>query len=259
MNTKLDPTSLERIVPSEIRTEGTTASDTLELHLQRYHFARRHLVPGTVLDMACGVGYGTEIMASGNPAITHATGVDICEAAVEHARATYQSPNVQFQCSDAMAFSPGYCFNNVVSLETVEHVDDPKRLFELLVQLLTPGGRLISSVPVTPSVDANPHHQTNFTVASFEAMASVHSLKLVDRMDQVQPFNPLALARKAEPRAASMRPNMTGFYLRHPSHFFLRVWSTITDGFANKYVTLVWEKPGGTGKSQHNGASGSAR
>jgi len=243
MTAKLDPTSLERIVPSEIRTQGSTASDTLELHMQRYHFAKKHLVPGTLLDMACGVGYGTAILTLENPAITHATGVDICEAAVDHARANYLSPTVYFQCSDALAFSPGCRFNNVVSLETVEHVEDPKRLFARLVELLLPGGRLISSVPVTPSVDANPHHRTNFTVPSFQALASAHSLRLIDRMDQVQPFNPLALARKTEPRAASMRQNMIGFYRQNPSHFFLRIWSTMTDGFKNKYVTLVWEKP----------------
>src|SRR4051812_33068874 len=125
--TELDPNSLERIVPREIRTEGSTAVETLNLHIERYQFARKHLVPGSLLDMACGVGYGTAILAEGNASISRAVGVDISEAAVDYGRQYYQDDNITFQCADALKYSPGETYNNIVSHETVEHVEDPRK------------------------------------------------------------------------------------------------------------------------------------
>jgi len=238
----LDVGSLERIVPDEINTEGITASETMKLHFERYTFAKNYLVPGILLDMACGVGYGTAMLASGNLQISRAVGVDVSQAAVDYARRRYEGDAVSFECADALRYSPGFRFDNIVSLETVEHVEHPVELFARFSDLLAPGGRLIASVPVTPSVDANPHHKNNFTVNTFQRLAAPHSLALVGRLDQTQPFSPLAVARKTEPRAHGLRQNMASFYMQHPSHFLRRLWSTLADGFVNKYVTLVWER-----------------
>ena len=242
MTSDLDVGSLERIVPDEIRTEGITASETMKLHFERYTFAKSYLAPGTLLDMACGVGYGTAMLASGNPRIVKAVGVDVSRAAVDYARRRYEGGSVSFEGADALTYSPGFRFDNIVSLETVEHVEHPVELFARFSDLLAPGGRLIASVPVTPSVDANPHHKNNFTVNTFQRLAAPHSLALLGRLDQTQPFSPLALAHKTEPRAHGLRPNMARFYAQHPSHFLLRLWSTLADGFVNKYVTLVWAR-----------------
>jgi hypothetical protein len=63
-NQGIDATSLERIVPDDLHADETTGGETLRLHWERYQFAKEHLVPGSVLDMACGVGYGTAIRES---------------------------------------------------------------------------------------------------------------------------------------------------------------------------------------------------
>jgi SAM-dependent methyltransferase len=238
---RLDAASLERILPDELSADEATGSETLRLHLERYEFARQNLVPGTLLDLACGVGYGTSLLAE-DPRITSAVGVDISGAAVEYATRRYGSERVSYLCSAALEFLPGGRFDNIVSLETIEHVDDPKALFAHLVSLLAPGGRLIASVPVTPSVDANPHHKSNFSIKSFAGMGSRFSLRYITRLGQVQPFNPLAVMMKTEARTANLRRGLPSFYMQHPSHFALRMWSTLRHGFVNKYATLVWEK-----------------
>jgi 2-polyprenyl-3-methyl-5-hydroxy-6-metoxy-1,4-benzoquinol methylase len=237
----IDATSLERIVPDELRGGEATGSETLRLHLDRYRFATENLVPGTVLDMACGVGYGTALLAK-NLRITSALGVDISAAVVQYAAQRYGSERVSYVCSDALEFCPGRTFDNVISLETIEHVDNPCALFAHLVSLLAPGGRLISSVPVTPSVDANPHHKSNFSKKGFLTMGEEHSLKCLNSFNQLQPFSPITIAAGKEVRAGNLRKNLASFYLRHPSHLVLRMWSTLCDGFANKYLTVVWEK-----------------
>src|SRR6476661_9129671 len=123
-----ESSSLERIVPEQLRADEATGADTLKLHIARYEFAQSKLVPGTALDMACGVGYGTAILASSSK-ISHATGVDISTDAVAYSLQHYQSERTNFTCSPALAFNPDSRFENVVSLETIEHVEDPALLF----------------------------------------------------------------------------------------------------------------------------------
>ena len=241
INDRLDSTTLERIVPDDVHAGEATGEETLRLHLERYQFARQNLVPGSVLDIACGVGYGTALLAE-NPAVTAAVGADIDEGTVRYATSRYATSKVSYVNSDALHFSAARPFSNIVSLETIEHVDDPYAVFSHFVGLLAPGGRLIASVPVTPSVDGNPHHKTNFSVRSFRAMGDEFSLKFVDLLSQVQPFSPWAVATRQEARTANMRKDLARFYLSHPSHLALRVWSTLTSGFVNKYLTVVWEK-----------------
>jgi SAM-dependent methyltransferase len=238
---RLDSTTLERIVPDEVRAGEATGEDTLRLHLERYQFAARNLVSGSVLDIACGAGYGTALLAE-NPVSTSATGVDIDEGAVRYATKRYGNQRISYLKSDAMRFSATQPFSNIVSLETIEHVDDPRAVFGHFVGLLAKGGRLIASVPVTPSVDGNPHHKTNFSVRSFQALGQAFSLKALNSFSQVQPYSAWAVATRQETRAAQMRQNLPAFYLSHPSHFALRLWSTVRDGFVNKYLTMVWEK-----------------
>lgn len=240
---RIDLTSLERIVPDEARADEATGSDTLRLHLERYEFAGLHLVPGSVLDIACGVGYGTALLSQ-NPQTRQALGVDVAPSAIAYAVRRYASERVCFVCADALSFSSPQPFDNVVSLETIEHVDDPRALFAHLVSLLASGGRLVASVPVTPSVDANPHHRSNFSIRSFRRMGDAFPLKYLASLDQVQPFSPIAVAMRRETRAAGLRRNLARFYLENPSHLFLRLGSILRDGFVNKYVTVVWEKVG---------------
>ena len=237
----MDAASLERIVPDQLRSGEATGSETLRLHLERYNFACENLIPGIALDIACGVGYGTVLLGQ-NRVTTKAVGVDISPSAVEYASNRYPMNTVSFVCSSATEFKSAVPFDNVVSLETIEHVDDPWEVFSHFVSLLKPGGRLIASVPVTPSVDANPHHKTNFSPRTFRKMGAEHSLQYVNSMQQVQRFDPFAIATRKEQRSSRLRQNLPLFYLHNPSHLVLRLWSTLRDGFANKYMTVVWQR-----------------
>jgi len=237
-----EASSLERLIPLELNTEETTGSETLKLHLDRYEFAVKHLVAGTVLDIACGVGYGTVLLA-GSPLVTKVVAVDISSEAIGYAREHYRHERISYVCASASDFEPQQGFDNIVSLETIEHVDRPNEFFSRLVALLKPGGRLVTSAPVTPSVDANPHHRSNFSPRTFARLGTSRDLRCVDCLKQVQPYSAVAMVTRREKRAADLRRSVPLFYLRNPSHLFLRLWSTLRDGFVNKYLTIVWEKP----------------
>ena len=238
----LDFSSLERIVPDRTDEHGATGADTLKLHLQRYQFASRALVPGTILDIACGVGYGTRILAQA-PGIVSALGVDIDEPSVRYAESRYSNSMAKFLCADAMKFKPETGFDSIVSLETIEHVPDPVAFVHRLVSWLRPGGVLIGSVPVTLSTDANPHHASDFTERSFRRLGAGAGLRELYSFSQVQPYSPFALVRKTEGRPHGVRRGLAAYYLQHPAKLLGRGWTTIRYGFQNRYLTIAWGKP----------------
>ncbi|HYF32395.1 MAG TPA: class I SAM-dependent methyltransferase [Chitinophagaceae bacterium] len=234
--------TMERIMPDLMRTGDKAAQLSLKLHLERYHFACQHLLPGRVLDIACGTGYGTRQLAecSGNACI----GVDVSFDAIAYATNRYAHPDIRFICEDVLQFTDAGRFQNIVSLETIEHLQDPAVVVAHLYELLLPGGRLIASAPVTPSVDANPYHVNDFTARSFRALFAKHKLAEVASLVQRQPYSIREIFSKKTGRTSNARKGLVRYYLSNPGKFFLRIRSLLTDGLNNHYLVLVLQKQG---------------
>lgn len=115
-------------------------------HLARYAFARERVRPGRVLDIACGTGYGTHLFAT-TPGVW-CLGVDLDQPAVFDARRAYPEPSVNFSIArgDGLPFPSG-TFESIVSLETIEHVEDDRGLLRDFVRVLAPDGVVILSTP----------------------------------------------------------------------------------------------------------------
>ncbi len=234
--------SLERLVPDLLEPEEITGQLTLELHVKRYEFAAEYAQPGRILDIACGVGYGTQILFEGNAQNHEALGVDCSEDSVAYAVERYTQTGVHFCCADAMSFHDERNFDTIVSLETIEHVPYPHEFIAHLLEYLRPGGFFIGSVPTTPTVDANPHHLHDFTSQSFRKMFSGHGMTEITSLEQVQPFNPISILSRKEKRLADLRTNLGHYYFAHPQALLQRCWSTLRYGFTNRYLTSVWQK-----------------
>jgi SAM-dependent methyltransferase len=239
----LNADSLERLIPAELRAGDATGQETLKLHVERYEFAARLLAPGRVLDCACGVGYGTRILADRATSEVSAVGVDLSPAAIDYAREHYAGPRVRFVESDAMEFSDSEGFDTIVSIETIEHLPDPVSFVDRMIAALRPGGVFVASVPVTPSVDANPHHLHDFTERSFQRLFARHDLLEITRLTQDQPFALGAVVTRSEARMQQVRRNLPAYYLSHPTHLFRRLASTLRHGFKNRYLTVAWRSP----------------
>lgn len=235
----IDKTTLERLVPDELLKDEATGRQTFNLHIERYEFAARKLRDAkSILDIACGVGYGSRLLKDSLPAAL-VTGVDSSAEAIEYANARYARPELTFRVGDAMTFENGP-FDAVVSLETIEHLPESQAFIQrITTRLLRPGGIFIGSVPVTPSMDANPHHLNDFTARSFRKLLATRGLIEFDRLRQVQPYSPVAVITRTEERMQAMRPKIWAYYRRHPHKAFLRLKSLIVDGFHNKYLTIA--------------------
>ena len=238
---KMQQDTMERIVPDQVSADDASAQLSLKLHLERYRFACEHLLPGRVLDIACGTGYGTWQLAECSD--DFCTGVDVSADAIAYAANRYAHARIRFVCSELRHFNSGHTFHNIVSLETIEHILDPERAVEHLYKLLLPGGRLIVSAPITPSVDANPFHVNDFTAAGFRKL--FNGLGLVEKASlvQQQPYSLREIFSKKRETTGHIRRGLLRYYASHPSKFFLRLKSLFTDGLSNKYLVLALEKP----------------
>jgi SAM-dependent methyltransferase len=235
--------SLERIVPDDLDPSATTGAETLELHLERYRYASRFVRPGRLLDIACGVGYGTQLLAERGEGKVEALGLDRSAEAIAYAEQHYGGSQLSFHAADAMEFHCAEGFDTIVSLETVEHLPEPARFLGRMVGMLRPKGHLVASVPTTPSVDLNPHHLHDFTEASFRAMLAPYGLAEIDCLRQVQKVRIRSILSRSESRLSDLRQDLPRYYLSHPDALLRRLVSTLRYGFSNRYITIVWQNP----------------
>jgi 2-polyprenyl-3-methyl-5-hydroxy-6-metoxy-1,4-benzoquinol methylase len=231
--------TIERVNPKTIAPNETTGWQTLQLHLERYRFASRFAQEGSILDIACGVGYGTHLLASLAAPGTRLIGVDIAADALAIARSEYAEPGIEYFQSDCMTFASDTPFDTIVSLETLEHLAEPEVFLKRLVGMLAPGGRIVFSVPITPSVDINPYHRWDFTRSSALELAERNGLYTLETLVQVQAYSLLKMLMGRERRLTDTRKGLIGFYARMPDKAWQRCRSIFTDGFRNKYLTIA--------------------
>ncbi len=131
------------------RQIAKNVSDVRLDHLNRYKFASQYLQnfkPSKILDCACGIGYGSNILA--NELNAFVLGVDIDSGAIEHANMYYKSDSNLYTLADAKVHEFGNAeFEAVVSFETIEHIDFDQKLINKFYQALKRGGRFICSTP----------------------------------------------------------------------------------------------------------------
>lgn len=137
-------------------------------HVARYEWAAKKIPTGSkVIDFACGIGYGTQLLAKAG---CEATGYDIDREALHYARKHYSHARAEFVQRDGDA--PGDLPESAVaiSFETIEHLRDPR---PLLKALRAAAPLLLASVP---NEDEFPHggniayHHRHYTRGQFEAL-----------------------------------------------------------------------------------------
>jgi ubiquinone/menaquinone biosynthesis C-methylase UbiE len=133
------PFTGERFVP------GTRGEIWVE-HWHRYHFAARWAAGKRVLDVACGEGYGSALLARHAARVT---GIDLSPQAVAHAQKTYAAlGNAQFVCAPCQRLPlPDASIDLAVSFETIEHITEQAAFLDELARVLTPEGVLVLSCP----------------------------------------------------------------------------------------------------------------
>ena len=143
---------LQQNQPTGVPPLALTGERTLPDVPEENYWYRRHLVVYEwiaercrgldVVDLACGEGYGTDVLAR---RAARVTGVDANPEAHEHARLRYSRPGVRFERDLIDSFSEP-C-DAVVFLQTIEHVEDARAVLEHVKGMLRPGGTAYVSTP----------------------------------------------------------------------------------------------------------------
>jgi ubiquinone/menaquinone biosynthesis C-methylase UbiE len=128
----------ERLIPS---VHGFIKSE----HLHRYALASEYSKNKTVLDVACGEGYGTKLISKNAHTIW---GLDIDNESINNAKNKYQASNLNFELGDIdkMPFEDKK-FDLVICFETIEHVKDYNASLIEIKRILKDDGMLIMSTP----------------------------------------------------------------------------------------------------------------
>ncbi|EHJ45958.1 Methyltransferase type 11 (plasmid) [Solidesulfovibrio carbinoliphilus subsp. oakridgensis] len=166
------PWTGERIVTSCALDHGGVIE-----HLHRYAFARDLAAGKAVLDIACGEGYGSNLLAQRAASVV---GVDIAPDVVAHATEKYQRPNLEFRHGSCLDIPmPDASVDLLVSLETLEHFVEHEVFLREIKRVLRPQGLLVLSSPNRPEFSERhnisyPHHVRELDRQEFDDLITPH-------------------------------------------------------------------------------------
>ncbi|MEM9450773.1 MAG: class I SAM-dependent methyltransferase [Cyanobacteria bacterium P01_E01_bin.6] len=150
----------ERVVPKAM-SDTSLNRHILDISFRHYELASRYALNKRVLDIACGSGYGSNILKQSGAATV--LGVDICSEAVEYANQQYLLQGIEFICDDAEQFDCSDTFDVICSFETLEHLKSPEQFLQKLYRLLSAEGDLLLSVPLGETRHFDPYHLHAFS------------------------------------------------------------------------------------------------
>jgi 2-polyprenyl-3-methyl-5-hydroxy-6-metoxy-1,4-benzoquinol methylase len=164
----------EGVPPLELTGERTLPDVPVEnywfrRHLVVYEWIAERCAGLKVVDMACGEGYGTEVLAR---RAREVTGVDANPETFEHARLKYTRPGVRF-VRNMIELHSEPC-DAVVLLQTIEHVPDPEGVLrhfrEMAGTVYVSTPNLLTLAPAGAGKSGNPWHLREYRVAEFREL-----------------------------------------------------------------------------------------
>jgi 2-polyprenyl-3-methyl-5-hydroxy-6-metoxy-1,4-benzoquinol methylase len=181
-----DAVYLQQDQPEGVPPLALTGERTLPDVPEENYWYRRHLavyewiaarVPGLrVIDMACGEGYGSDLLASTAASVV---GVDANPEAHEHARLRYRRPNLRFERDLVDRFAVS-C-EAVIFLQTIEHIEEPGAVLDHFAGMLSPGGtayvstpNLLTLAPEGAEKSGNPWHIREYRASEFRELCEAH-------------------------------------------------------------------------------------
>jgi ubiquinone/menaquinone biosynthesis C-methylase UbiE len=131
-------------------------------HLHRYALAFGLAKRKRVLDIACGEGYGANLLAR---VAAKVIGVDLDANTIAHAKAKYRRRNLCFVQGTCLVIPcEDHSIDLVASFETIEHISEHDAFLSEIKRVLVPGGILVISSPHKAEYQkvaeaANPFHE----------------------------------------------------------------------------------------------------
>lgn len=152
-------------------------------HEVAYRFLLPYVAGRRLLEVGCGEGYGTALLAG---AAAEAVGIDYDALTVAHAAARYRE--VGFVRANLAALPvPSESVDALVTLQVIEHVWDHGEFVDECLRVLRPGALLVVTTPnrltFSPGRDepVNPFHTKEFTASELTTLLAEHGF-VIDRV-----------------------------------------------------------------------------
>jgi SAM-dependent methyltransferase len=162
------------VPPLELTGERTLPDVPEENYWYRRHVAVYEWIAGRcrglrVADLACGEGYGSELLAG---QAADVVGVDANPEAFEHAAARYRRSNLRFERMLVEQFNEAR--DAIVFLQTIEHVERPEELLRHFAELapvsfVSTPNRLTLAPPGAQKSE-NPWHLREYTINEYREL-----------------------------------------------------------------------------------------
>jgi len=143
-------------------------------HLVVYEWIAQRVHGRKVVDLACGEGYGSAVLARTAASVI---GVDANPEAFEHARAKYTE--VTFERNMIELWQGDV--DCVVFLQTIEHIQDPDGMLEHIKALIAPGGvayvstpNVLTLAPKGQTRSGNPWHVREYQPGEYRELCERH-------------------------------------------------------------------------------------
>ena len=147
-------------------------------HVSRYEFACDYVKDKKILDIACGVGYGSKMFLEHNA--KSVIGCDLSNESLDYAKEHFSGKNIEFYKKDIRSLDfPDETFDCIVSFETLEHVKEQEIVLRELNRVLKKGGMLIISTPnkdvrSSDEENTNAFHEKELSVNEFKDLISTN-------------------------------------------------------------------------------------
>jgi 2-polyprenyl-3-methyl-5-hydroxy-6-metoxy-1,4-benzoquinol methylase len=178
-----------------------------------------------VIDMACGEGYGSEVLSRTAASVV---GVDANPEAHQHASLRYRRQNLRFERGMVETYGEPSSCDAVVFLQTIEHVQDPRGVLERFRALLAPGGvayvttpNVLTLAPPGAEKSGNPWHVREYRSEEFRALCG----SVFDRVELLGLFH----ARKLHVHAVALALGWDAVHRR----------LGITDAFYDRFTPSI--------------------
>ncbi|MBO4247094.1 class I SAM-dependent methyltransferase [Halomicrobium sp. IBSBa] len=165
------------------KTISYPGKDVRAKHLNRYVFAKNECLSTktapSILDVACGTGYGYHIFNKSNKSIRYTSG-DISARTLQYANKYYGGASYIQLSAEALPLQKNE-FDIVVSFETLEHLPSPGEYLAEIERTSKPTADIFLSVPYNQDLDIESEtdvksypHLHKFGMSDFREMLENH-------------------------------------------------------------------------------------
>jgi len=150
-------------------SNDATNNVTIQRCEYAYEYSYPYIKDKKAVDIGCGQGFGTVLMAK---VAADITGVDYDNVTIEANKKTYEHvPNMYFKCIQVPPLSlPDNTYDVVTAFQFIEHIHKRKEFLKEALRILKPGGTLLVTTPnIKKSLARNPFHVHEYTFAEMDS------------------------------------------------------------------------------------------